>query len=61
MAALMFSEIKENAREIIGNITMKSWLNRITEQLPYFAADIEEVRIIILDDTKSSARVGGGE
>ena len=50
MAALIFSEIKENARKITGNTTMKSWLERITTQLPYFDVDIEEIRIIVLDE-----------
>lgn len=59
MAALMFSEIRENAREIIGNITMKSWLERITTQLPYFDADIEEIRIIVLSGKKDALK--GGE
>ena len=59
MATLVFTNIKENAREIIGNTTMKSWLERITTQLPYFAADIEEVRIIVLDGEKDALK--GGE
>ncbi len=29
---------------------MKSWLERITTQLPYFDVDIEEIRIIVLDE-----------
>lgn len=59
MAALMFSEIKKNARKIIGNTTMKSWLERITTQLPYFDANIEEIRIIVIDDEKDALK--GGE
>ena len=65
MAALVFSSIKENAKTIIGNITMKSWLNRIVEQLPYFDVDVDEVRIIVLDDSSHEARINealkGGE
>ena len=55
MAALIFSEIKENARKITGNTTMKSWLNRIIEQLPYFDIEIEEVRVIVLDETRAES------
>lgn len=59
MAALIFTEVKESAKEIIGNITMKSWLERITTQLPYFDADIEEIRIIVLGGKKDALK--GGE
>lgn len=55
MAALIFTEVKESAKEIIGNITMKSWLNRIIEQLPYFDIEIEEVRVIVLDETRAES------
>ena len=55
MAALIFTDVKESAKEIIGNITMKSWLNRIIEQLPYFDIEIEEVRVIVLDETRAES------
>jgi len=55
MAALIFTDVKESATEIIGNITMKSWLNRIIEQLPYFDIEIEEVRVIVLDETRAES------
>lgn len=59
MAALVFSEYEGNAREITGSISMKSWLERITTQLPYFDADIEEIRIIVLGGKKDALK--GGE
>lgn len=48
MQNLLFTEAKENAKTLSGRTNMKSYLNRILEQLPYFQIEIDEIRIELL-------------
>ena len=49
-AILVFSENEENSKIIEGKTNLKSWLNRLLDQLPYYTLDIATVTIITLEE-----------
>ena len=50
--ALVFTEIKSNAKILRGKTNMKSYLYRILEQLPYLPIEISEIKIELLSEVE---------
>lgn len=49
MEPLIFTERRGEAKILQDRITLKSYVNRILEQLPYLPVEIDEIRIELLN------------